>query len=148
MGETVQRPPSMRFGAAVLVRRGERNPAFRCRSSTDTFRGRIEILDYGLRRGMNARSHWGTVNTLTVRRLWMAGGGLVAGMIGLILVVNAVGRDAEGVYDTVLVMIESLGLKGDTGFRFQGLIGTVLLVGGLSVTVWAATRLANDSRVI
>ena len=26
----------------------------------------------------------------------MAGGGLVAGMIGLVLVVNAVGRDAEG----------------------------------------------------
>ena len=41
-------------------------------------------------------------------------------MIGLVLVVNTVGRDAEGVYDTVLVMIESLGLKGDTGFRFQG----------------------------
>ena len=60
-------------------------------------------------------------------------------MIGLVLVVNT---------DTVRVMIESLGLKGDTGFRFQGLIGTVLLVGGLSVTVWAATRLANDSRVM
>ncbi len=88
------------------------------------------------------------MSTLTVRRLWMAGGGLVAGMIGLVLVVDTVGRDAEGVYDTVLVMIESLGLKGDTGFRFQGLIGTVLLVGGLSVTVWAATRLANDSRDI
>jgi O-antigen ligase len=29
-----------------------------------------------------------------------------------------------------------------------GLIGTVLIVGGLSVTVWAATRLANDSREI
>jgi len=85
------------------------------------------------------------MNTLTVRRLWMAGGGLVAGMIGLIVVVNAVGRDAEGVYDTVLMIIESLGLKGDTGFRFQGLIGTVLVVGGLSVTAWAATRLANDS---
>ena len=94
---------------------------------------------------MLAGSKGGTVNTLTVRRLWMAGGGLVAGMIGLVLVVNAVGRDAEGVYDTVLVMIESLGLKGDTGFRFQGLIGTVLVVGGLSVTAWAATRLANDS---
>ena len=90
----------------------------------------------------------GTVSTLTARRLWMVGGGLVVGMIGLVLVVNVVGRDAEGVYDTVLVMIESLGLKGDTGFRFQGLIGTVLLVGGLSVTVWAATRLANDSRDI
>jgi len=88
------------------------------------------------------------VSTLTVRRLWMAGGGLVLGMIGLVLVVNAVGRDAEGIYDTVVVMIESLGLKGDTGFRFQGLIGTVLVVGGLSVTVWAATRLANDSRDI
>ncbi len=75
----------------------------------------------------------------------MAGGGLVAGMIGLIVVVNAVGRDAEGVYDTVLMIIESLGLKGDTGFRFQGLIGTVLVVGGLVVTAWAATRLANDS---
>ncbi len=87
----------------------------------------------------------GTVSTLTARRLWIAGGGLVAGMIGLVLVVNTVGRDAEGVYDTVLVMIESLGLKGDTGFRFQGLIGTVLIVGGLSATVWAATRLANDS---
>ena len=87
----------------------------------------------------------GTVNTLVVRRLWMAGGGLVVGMVGLILVVNAVGRDTEGVYDTVLVMIESLGLKGDTGFRFQGLIGTVLIVGGLSVTAWVATRLANDS---
>ena len=85
------------------------------------------------------------MNTLTVRRLWMAGGGLVAGMIGLIVVVNAVGRDAEGVYDTVLMIIESLGLKGDTGFRFQGLIGTVLVVGGLVVTAWAATRLANDS---
>ncbi len=95
-----------------------------------------------------ARSHGGTVSTLTARRLWIAGGGLVAGMIGLVLVVNAVGRDAEGVYDTVLVMIESLGLIGDTGFRFQGLIGTVLIVGGLSVTVWAATRLANDSRDI
>ncbi len=81
----------------------------------------------------------GTVSTLTARRLWMAGGGLVAWMIGLVLVVNT---------DTVLVMIESLGLKGDTGFRFQGLIGTVLLVGGLSVTVWAATRLARDSRVM
>ena len=69
----------------------------------------------------------------------MAGGGLVAWMIGLVLVVNT---------DTVLVMIESLGLNGDTGFRFQGLIGTVLLVGGLSVTVWAATRLANDTRVM
>jgi len=87
----------------------------------------------------------GTMSTLVVRRLWMAGGGLVVGMVGLILVVNAVGRDAEGVYDTVLVMIESLGLKGDTGFRFQGLIGTVLLVGGLSITAWVATRLANDS---
>ncbi len=86
------------------------------------------------------------MSTLTVRRLWIAGGGLVAGMIGLVLVVDTVGRDAEGVYDTVLVMIESLGLKGDTGFRFQGLIGTVLLVGGLSVTVWAATQAANDSR--
>ena len=85
------------------------------------------------------------MNTLTVRRLWMAGGGLVAGMIGLIVVVNAVGRDAEGVYDTVLVMIESVGLKGDTGFRFQGLIGTVLIVGGLSITAWVATRVANDS---
>ncbi len=94
---------------------------------------------------MLAGSKGGTVSTLTVRRLWMAGGGLVAGMIGLIVVVNAVGRDAEGVYDTVLVMIESLGLKGDNGFRFQGLIGTVLVVGGLSVTAWAATRLANDS---
>ncbi len=85
------------------------------------------------------------MSTLTARRLWIAGGGLVAGMIGLVLVVNTVGRDAEGVYDTVLVMIESLGLKGDTGFQFQGLIGTVLLVGGLSVAAWAATRLANDS---
>ena len=85
------------------------------------------------------------MSTLTVRRLWIAGGGLVAGMIGLVLVVDTVGRDAEGVYDTVLVMIESLGLKGDTDFRFQGLIGTVLLVGGLSVTVWAATRLTSDS---
>ncbi len=92
-----------------------------------------------------ARSQGGTVSTLVVRRLWMAGGGLVVGMVGLILVVNVVGRDAEGVYDTVLVMIESLGLKGDTGFRFQGLIGTVLIVGGLSVTAWVATRLANDS---
>ncbi len=89
-----------------------------------------------------------TVSTLTARRLWMAGGGLVAGMIGLVWVVDTVGRDAEGVYDTVLVMIESVGLKGDTGFRFQGLMGTVLLVGGLSVTVWAATRLASDSRVM
>ncbi len=97
---------------------------------------------------MYARSQGGTVSTLTVRRLWIAGGGLVAGMIGLVLVVDTVGRDAEGVYDTVLVVIESLGLKGDTGFRFQGLIGTVLIVGGLSVTVWAATRLANDSRDI
>ncbi len=97
---------------------------------------------------MYARSQGGTVSTLTVRRLWIAGGGLVAGMIGLIMVVNAVGRDAEGVYDTVLVMIESLGLTGDTGFRFQGLIGTVLIIGGLSVTVWAATRVANDSRDI
>ena len=79
------------------------------------------------------------MSTLTARRLWMAGGGLVAWMIGLVLVVNT---------DTVLVMIESLGLNGDTGFRFQGLIGTVLLVGGLSVTVWAATRLANDTRVM
>ena len=87
----------------------------------------------------------GTVSTLVVRRLWMAGGGLVVGIVGLILVVNAVGRDPEGVYDTVLVMIETLGLKGDTGFRFQGLIGTVLIVGGLSVTAWVATRLANDS---
>ncbi len=87
-----------------------------------------------------ARSQGGTVSTLTARRLWIAGGGLVAWMIGLVLVVNTVGRD------TVLVMIESLGLKGDTGFRFQGLIGTVLLVGGLSVTVWAATQAANDSR--
>ena len=95
---------------------------------------------------MYARSQGGTVSTLTARRLWIAGGGLVAGMIGLVLVMNTVGRDAEGVYDTVLVMIESLGLKGDTGFRFQGLIGTVLLVGGLSVTVWAATQAANDSR--
>ena len=95
-----------------------------------------------------ARSQGGTVSTLTVRRLWIAGGGLAAGMIGLVLVVNTVGKDTEGVYDTVLVMIESLGLRGDTGFRFQGLIGTVLLVGGLSVTVWAATRLANDSRDI
>ena len=138
----------MRFGAAVLVRRGERNPAFRCRSSTDTFRGRIEILDYGFEERMLAGFEGGTVSTLTVRRLWMAGGGLVVGMIGLVLVVNAVGRDAEGVYDTVLVMIESLGLKGDTGFRFQGLIGTVLIVGGLSVAAWAATRLANDSRDI
>ena len=94
---------------------------------------------------MLAGSKGGTVSTLTVRRLWMAGGGLVAGMIGLIVVVNAVGRDAEGVYDTVLVMIESLGLKGDTGFRFQGLIGTVLIVGGLSATAWVTTRLANDS---
>ncbi len=97
---------------------------------------------------MLAGSKGGTVSTLTVRRLWMAGGGLVAGMIGLIMVVNAVGRDAEGVYDTVVVMIESLGLTGEIGFRFQGLIGTVLVVGGLSVTVWAATRLANDSRDI
>ncbi len=94
---------------------------------------------------MLAGSKGGPVSTLTVRRLWMAGAGLVVGMIGLILVVNAVGRDAEGVYDTVLVMIESLGLKVDIGFRFQGLIGTVLIVGGLSATVWAATRLANDS---
>ena len=94
---------------------------------------------------MLAGFNGGTVSTLVVRRLWMAGGGLVVGMVGLILVVNAVGRDAEGVYDTVLVMIESLGLKGDTGFRFQGLIGTVLIVGGLSVTAWVATRLANDS---
>ena len=62
----------------------------------------------------------GTVSTLTARRLWMVGGGLVVGMIGLVLVVNVVGRDAEGVYDTVLVMIESVGLIGDTGFRFQG----------------------------
>ncbi len=83
-----------------------------------------------------ARSQGGTVSTLTARRLWTAGGGLVAWMIGLVLVVST---------DTVLVMIESVGLNGDTGFRFQGLIGTVLLVGGLSVTVWAATRLANDS---
>ena len=135
----------MATARAVLVRRGERNPAFRCRSSTDTFRGRIEILDYGLRRGCRAGFKGGTVSTLTARRLWIAGGGLVAGMIGLVLVVNTVGRDAEGVYDTVLVMIESLGLKGDTGFRFQGLIGTVLIIGGLFVTVWAATRLANDS---
>ncbi len=82
----------------------------------------------------------------TVRRLWMAGGGLVAGMIGLILVANAVGRDVEGVYDTALVMIESLGLKGETGFRLQGLIGTVLFVGGLSVTVWGATLAANAVR--
>ncbi len=88
----------------------------------------------------------GTVSTLTVRRLWMAGGGLVAGMIGLVLVVNAVGRDAEGVYDTVRVMIDSLGLKGDTGFRFQGLIGTVLVVGGVSVTVWGAAQAANAAR--
>ncbi len=95
-----------------------------------------------------ARSQGGTVSTLTARRLWIAGGGLVAGMIGLILVVNAVGRDAEGIYDTVVVMIESVGLNGDTGFRFQGLIGTVLIVGGISVTVWAATRIANDSRDI
>ena len=85
------------------------------------------------------------MSTLTARRLWIAGGGLVAGMIGLVLVVNTVGRDAEGVYDTVLVMIESVGLKGDTGFRFQGLIGTVLIVGGLSITAWVATRVANDS---
>jgi len=133
---------------AVLVRRGERNQAFRRGSSTDTFRGRIEVLDYGLRRGCIHGPGGGTVSTLTARRLWIAGGGLVAGMIGLVLVVNTVGRDAEGIYDTVLVMIESLGLKGDTGFRFQGLIGTVLIVGGLSVTVWAATRLANDSRDI
>ena len=62
----------------------------------------------------------GTVSTLAVRRLWMAGSGLVVGMIGLVLVVNVVGRDAEGVYDTVLVTIESVGLIGDTGFRFQG----------------------------
>ena len=79
------------------------------------------------------------MSTLTARRLWIAGGGLVAWMIGLVLVVNT---------DPVLVMIESLGLKGDTGFRFQGLIGTVLIVGGLSVAAWAATRLANDSRDI
>ena len=56
MEETVQRPPSMRLGAAVLVRRSQRNPAFRCRSSTDTFQGRIEIPDYGLRIGCMARS--------------------------------------------------------------------------------------------
>ncbi|MCZ6738128.1 MAG: hypothetical protein O7B77_09120 [Actinobacteria bacterium] len=79
------------------------------------------------------------MSTLTARRLWTAGGGLVAWMIGLVLVVNT---------DTVRVMIESVGLNGDTGFRFQVLIGTVLLVGGLSVTLWAATRLANDSRVM
>ncbi len=95
---------------------------------------------------MYARSQGGTVSTLTVRRLWMAGGGLVVGMIGLVWVVNAVGRDAEGVYDTVVVIIESLGLKGDTGFRFQGLIGTVLIVGGVSVTVWGATQAANAAR--
>jgi hypothetical protein len=76
----------------------------------------------------------------------MAGGGLIVGMIGLILVVNAVGRDTEGVYDTVLVMIESVGLTGDSGFRLQGLIGTVLFVGGLSVTVWGATQAANAVR--
>ena len=40
-------------------------------------------------------------------------------------------------------MIESLGLKSDTGFRFQKLIGTVLVVGGVSVTVWGATQAAN-----
>jgi hypothetical protein len=76
----------------------------------------------------------------------MAGGGLVAGIIGFILVVNAVRRDTEGVYDTVLVMIESLGLTGDTGFRLQGLIGTLLLVGGLSVAAWGATQAANAVR--
>ena len=86
------------------------------------------------------------MSTLVARRLWMAGGGLVAGMIGLVLVVNAVGRDAEGVYDTVVVMIERLGLKSDTGFRFQELIGTVLVVGGVSVTVWGATQAANAAR--
>jgi hypothetical protein len=73
----------------------------------------------------------------------MAGGGLVAAMIGLMLVVSAVGRDIEGVYDTVLVIVESLGLTGDTGFRVQGLVGTVLFVGGLSITVWGATQAAN-----
>ena len=71
---------------------------------------------------------------------------MVVGIIGLILVVNAVGRDIDGVYDTVLVMIESLGLTGDTGFRFQGLVGTVLFVGGLSITVWGATQAANTVR--
>ena len=76
----------------------------------------------------------------------MAGAGLVVRMIGLVLVVNAVDWDAEGVYDTVVVMIESLGLKGDTGFRFQGLIGTELIIGGLSVTVWGATQAANAAR--
>ena len=86
------------------------------------------------------------MSTLTVRPRWLAGGGLVAGIIGLILVVNAVGRDTEGVYDTVLVMIESVGLTGDAGFRLQGLVGTVLFVGGLSITVWGATQAANAVR--
>jgi hypothetical protein len=76
----------------------------------------------------------------------MAGGGLVVGIVGLILAVNAVGRDIDGVYDTVVAMMESLGLTGDTGFRFQGLVGTVLFVGGLSVTVWGATQAANIVR--
>ena len=86
------------------------------------------------------------VSALTVRRLWVAGGGLVALIAGLILVVDAVGRDTEGVYDTVRLMIESLGLTGDTGFRLQGLIGTVLFVAGLFVVVWGTTQAANAVR--
>ena len=67
-----------------------------------------------------ARSQGGTVSTLSVRRLWIAGCGLVAGMIGLVLVVNTVGRDAEGVYDTVLVMIEALVSKVTPASDFKG----------------------------
>jgi hypothetical protein len=50
----------------------------------------------------------------------MAGGGLVVGMIGLVSVVNAVGRDAAGVYDTVVVIVEALVSKVTPASDFRG----------------------------
>ncbi len=142
---TLRRRFSLRSGAVVLVRRGNRNPAFRCRSSIDTFRRRIETLDYGLRRGCcqgpgGNSEHADCASTLDGRgraRRWDDWVRLGS---------ECCWPGCRGVYDTVVVMIESLGLKSDTGFRFQKLIGTVLVVGGVSVTVWGATQAANAAR--
>ena len=86
------------------------------------------------------------MSALRVRRLWVAGAGFVALTVGLVLALDVVGRETEGVYDTVRVLIESLGLTGDTGFRLQGLIGTVLFVVGLVAMVWGTTQAVNAAR--